>query len=203
MTVDPVAFNNAEYMRAYRKRRSNDAAYQAKAREDSRKRQARWRATRYATPESRAAAALAARIRYREKHPFIEGSLQRAYASRPRLTPEEKSLRKQDYERAPWHVFKVRLRRHGLTLDQYHSLLEKQDFLCALCTRQDRMDKYAGNISYDNSHLVVDHDHATTRVRSLLCGGCNFALGYLEDSLVLAQRAVLYLQEHNSRREQA
>lgn len=43
--------------------------------------------------------------------------------------------------------------------------------------------------------LAVDHCHKTNVIRGLLCGRCNPALGYLQDSPDLARRAALYLEE--------
>ena len=39
----------------------------------------------------------------------------------------------------------------------------------------------------------VDHDHATGRVRGILCFNCNFAIGKLGDTLEGVLRAVRYL----------
>lgn len=39
----------------------------------------------------------------------------------------------------------------------------------------------------------IDHDHATGRVRGILCGSCNRALGLLQDSPELMRRAAEYV----------
>ncbi len=59
-------------------------------------------------------------------------------------------------------------------------MLAEQDGLCAIC-REAPADQ-------------VDHDHATKRVRGLLCFNCNGALGQFRDRPELMLRAVAYLR---------
>lgn len=56
--------------------------------------------------------------------------------------------------------------RYGITLDDYERMLEWQRGCCAICGEE--------------KELVVDHDHVTGEVRGLLCRGCNFQLGFVE-----------------------
>jgi len=71
--------------------------------------------------------------------------------------------------------------RYGLTEENYAKLKKVQRGLCALCRRRN-----------GKKHLVVDHCHKTGKVRGLLCGGCNTALGYHEKKGWL-KRAQTYL----------
>jgi hypothetical protein len=75
--------------------------------------------------------------------------------------------------------------RYGLTVDEYEALVAKQHGLCALCHKPSNGKRWAGV-------LHVDHDHATGKVRGLLCQRCNTALGYFEDEH-LVDRALIYL----------
>jgi Recombination endonuclease VII len=63
----------------------------------------------------------------------------------------------------------------------YNHLLAQQDGVCAICREPDR-------------ELVVDHDYRTGRVRALLCGHCNSAIGFLRESPLLARAAANYLE---------
>lgn len=64
-----------------------------------------------------------------------------------------------------------RLRKYGLTQEQYDALFEKQYGVCAICKQP------AGKPWFT---LAIDHDHETGEVRGLLCVTCNTRLGFLE-----------------------
>ncbi len=80
-----------------------------------------------------------------------------------------------------------RLRRYGLTYQEYRALMERQGGVCALCRQEWR--GWGGRTG-----LHVDHCHRTGRVRGLLCGDCNTALGRFGDDPVLLRRAAEYLE---------
>lgn len=79
---------------------------------------------------------------------------------------------------------------YGISADDYHALLEKQDNRCAIC----------GTHSHDVQHqtftrLVVDHDHQTGDVRGLLCPACNLVLGQAKDTIEILENAIAYLRQ--------
>jgi len=75
---------------------------------------------------------------------------------------------------------------YGMTVEEYDDLLARQDGHCGICEAVD-----AGA---DHKRLPVDHDHATGRVRGLLCHRCNRALGLLGDDIDLLRKAIKYLE---------
>lgn len=77
-------------------------------------------------------------------------------------------------------------RLYGITLEEYDELLLQQNGLCAICGRFWTQFK---------KPFVVDHDHNTGAVRSLLCPACNTAIGLFQDDPVLLEKAALYLRK--------
>lgn len=81
-----------------------------------------------------------------------------------------------------------RLKRYGLTPEDYDALAEAQGNACAICLEP-------GDLDAASQHrLGVDHDHVTGRVRGLLCRPCNRAVGILADDPVRADRLAAYLR---------
>jgi len=79
---------------------------------------------------------------------------------------------------------------YGLTSAQIAVLVESQGGKCAICQRN----------AHDAAHgkLCVDHCHQTGRVRGMLCGNCNSAIGKLGDSSQLLRQAAAYLERHGA-----
>ena len=82
------------------------------------------------------------------------------------------------------------VRRYGITLEQRDALLAAQGGTCALCPAEIG---FSGR-GFDRSTAHIDHDHATGKVRGILCASCNTALGRLGDSVESLERAVKYLR---------
>ena len=78
---------------------------------------------------------------------------------------------------------------YGITLDDYERMHYEQSGLCAICGSEGFLMKECHSIK-----LVVDHCHATGKVRGLLCHNCNRALGLLKDNVPNLQAAINYLR---------
>jgi hypothetical protein len=87
-----------------------------------------------------------------------------------------------------------RLAKYGLTADDYQSMMASQNGVCAICERPETV-RQPHRIGGGES-LAIDHDHATGKVRGLLCMTCNTAIGKLNDDPNLLRVAARYLEQH-------
>ncbi|GAB2571928.1 hypothetical protein Aab01nite_03880 [Paractinoplanes abujensis] len=91
--------------------------------------------------------------------------------------------------------------KYGLTPAEYDALRAEQDYRCAVCRVHESELKVVavGRPRADGSpataafRLVVDHCHATGRIRGLLCGACNSLIGHARDSPQVMHAAAEYV----------
>ena len=76
--------------------------------------------------------------------------------------------------------------KYGIVYEDYLSMHREQEYKCKICQRH--ADEF-------KKGLVVDHDHKTGKVRSLLCPNCNSQLHVLENK-ELYDKYVNYLNSH-------
>jgi len=74
--------------------------------------------------------------------------------------------------------------KYNMTLEDYEQMVLDQDNKCYLCN-EEPSDVFG--------KLVVDHDHTTGKVRSLLCRTCNLYLSRIEKCPDYLARVVTYL----------
>jgi len=71
--------------------------------------------------------------------------------------------------------------RYGIGASEVAALIEAQGGTCAICKT--------------SPAVQVDHSHTTNSVRSVLCDGCNGALGAFNEDQALLLRAIEYLSQ--------
>jgi hypothetical protein len=103
----------------------------------------------------------------------------------------------QQYQRGDMERYRARLRKHslkanfGMTPEDYDRILVAQNHVCAICHKPEtKFDSRQGVVR----RLSVDHDHATGRVRGLLCHHCNNGIGHLREDPKLLRAAIAYLK---------
>lgn len=78
--------------------------------------------------------------------------------------------------------------KYGISIEEYNRLFDIQKGQCKIC-------------KIDSKELprklAVDHNHVTGKVRGLLCGNCNVAIGNLKESVIIIKEALNYLAENN------
>jgi len=92
------------------------------------------------------------------------------------------------YERNIYHTNpKIRnslyLRKYGITLEMYNTMLNAQSGVCKVCSARPK-----------RKRLSVDHNHQTGKVRGLLCDRCNQAIAVLENVILMRQLNKFLLQ---------
>lgn len=77
----------------------------------------------------------------------------------------------------------LRFKKYGVSPEEYIRLNRSQENRCAICQKP-----------FVKTPLI-DHCHATGKVRGLLCRSCNTILGAWQDSIEIFQRAISYLSK--------
>lgn len=89
------------------------------------------------------------------------------------------------------------IRVYGMTPEAYRLKVEQQEGRCAICgcAENDPRNATAGR---NRTCFRIDHNHSTGKVRGLLCGACNSALGLFRDDGRVLAAAIEYLKLHGS-----
>lgn len=105
-----------------------------------------------------------------------------------RVAASNKKSRSKNPQSVQRSLRKAKLKRFGLSEEDYTKMLVSQNGVCAVC-------KQPGF-----KRLAVDHCHKTGKIRGLLCSSCNSAEGLLKsDSTII--RALADYVEYNDKGE--
>jgi hypothetical protein len=77
----------------------------------------------------------------------------------------------------------------GITAEDYKSMLQGQNGVCAICKKPETATRLGTIIK-----MPVDHCHKTGKVRGLLCDRCNKGLGQFLDDPDVLRSAAKYLE---------
>lgn len=177
---------HAEYMRRYY---AEHPGYKSQADKKHRKKYLeklrgydKWRNQ---TPERKAQRLAQQQKRYAANKDAILAYGKAYYrANKDKWAERRKSPKVKAYMKAYARPYGLK-RRHGLTMEQYDSMLAEQGGVCAICSELPT--------TGINKRLHVDHDHKTEVRRGLLCMRCNHALERLEKYPNWLEKAVAYL----------
>ncbi len=107
---------------------------------------------------------------------------QKAYGERTYTKEERSEKHRQWRAKNPEAMKRHRLKKiadsYGIDLEDVKRVSERT--ACDICGSDYR--------------LSVDHCHTTLKVRGLLCGKCNSALGFFKDDIEIMRKAIEYVQ---------
>jgi hypothetical protein len=111
------------------------------------------------------------------------------YASDPERFKRESRERAKKLRAEDPNYYKAgNVRKYGITLEEVFAMRDDQGNRCAIC-----------GVPFVDIAYHIDHDHATGKVRGLLCQGCNLMLGWIERSPlkldVLFEKVGLFLNK--------
>lgn len=131
----------------------------------------------YKDPEKKRLHSARCNKRTLEKNP----NYYREYEAEYKLRPEVKQKRR----------LQAVKRYYNLDADVYLKMIIDQDNKCFICNKTETHSTKLGDIR----PLNVDHDHATGKVRALLCTNCNAALGNVNDNIEILEKCISYLKQ--------
>ena len=134
----------------------------------------------------------ASKDQWADAHPEQVAAIKNAWrkANLARFNETGKAWKKAN----PSAMKKYRLRKYGLTLEQYDAMLVEQGGRCAICET---------STPAKHGSWCIDHEHGSMKVRGLLCVKCNAGLGSFDDSPGFLLAAERYLQKAKRQRRVA
>lgn len=108
-----------------------------------------------------------------------------AYGKTPEARAAAKASRDRRKERLRYRQFWAK---YKITREQWERMFADQGHKCALCYRSEPTKR----------GWMVDHNHNTGRVRGILCGNCNAAIGLFRENTSSVMNCYHYLLEDYS-----
>ena len=166
------------------RRRASAKKYREKNRENVRELGRRWKKN---NPEKVRASSAAFYQRNKEKH--SQYGKEYYLKNKEKVCARTREHQRRNPEKRHFHSRAARVRKYGLTPEQYGKMLAEQNGKCWICHLPETKLAF-GKVQ----SLCVDHDHETNAVRRLLCHRCNVVVGLLRENVSLAENFVEYLR---------
>jgi DNA mismatch repair ATPase MutL len=111
-------------------------------------------------------------------------------ANRDKMNEYNKAYREKNHDKSRHRTVKYK---YGLTSSEYDSLVEQSGGTCPICgILFDWIDRHKAN------RPCVDHCHESGKIRGLICGKCNAALGMFYDDISILEKAIQWLYTRTS-----
>lgn len=111
----------------------------------------------------------------------------RAKAWRASNPEQSRSMsRRAHYRRKDVARAQKRMRKYGITPEQWDELFIRQGYKCAICSSSEP--------GATGKHWATDHCHKAGQIRGILCAKCNTGLGLFGDDIGRLRTAIGYLE---------
>lgn len=87
-----------------------------------------------------------------------------------------------------WNRARNLRKNYGITIEQYDEMFKAQSGVCAVCL----------GMNLSGRRLAVDHNHATGKIRQLLCSRCNSSIGLAKENAQILYKLAEYLEKHET-----
>lgn len=112
----------------------------------------------------------------------------------PRLNNTRINSNKQHYiQYLQCHTCSNLISNYGINNGQRKQLLDKQGNKCAICFKDIYFKGQTIKGDDNTNAAVLDHCHATMKIRGILCTSCNRGLGLFKDSPDILNSAIKYI----------
>lgn len=119
---------------------------------------------------------------------WVKDNPEKRRASIVKYAPKSREKSKKYRETHKEYIRNDRLMRsYGITSEIYDKMFKDQEGRCLICKKH--------QIEFKRL-FAVDHSHKTKKVRGLLCGLCNVALGHVKEDLLRLKNMQAYLKKH-------
>ncbi len=95
-------------------------------------------------------------------------------------------------EKNPEKMEALRLKRYGITLEDFGEMLESQGGCCAICRNPPTPGKKF-NVDHDHNCCEGSSQSCGDCVRGLLCQSCNHLIGFAKDDPEILRNALQYV----------
>lgn len=114
---------------------------------------------------------------------------------RAKTLEERKKYARDYYKSNPekhrlWHYNSALKRCYGLSLEVFNQMWEGQEGKCACCLQEMKRGGQKSNCA------CVDHDHATGKVRAIICRECNLGIAHFRETPERCELAADYLRKY-------
>ena len=88
------------------------------------------------------------------------------------------------------NIIDIICKTYKISKEFYYNLLESQNGVCGLCKSEFK------DTDKNRKDMVIDHCHATGKVRGILCRKCNTGLGLFNEDPDLLLKSYEYIKKH-------